>query len=186
MKDSNCISLHLWLYTKHNISAAATVKGPFIRTFTRSWQVGWVPGLKTNSSTKPKQTFFCLVKQARHNNQMLTPFSLLSLWPNGQEDRQRFISLCPIVYLAACGTLNKWSVVGDVLSNHVPARRPEAKQVQNMILVALAPVHGLWIYIILIPDRKFWGKMCWKIEIYFGLTQELQPTSVSVLLLNDI
>lgn len=135
---------------------------------------------------KTKADIFCLVKQARHNNQMLTPFSLLSLWPNGQEDRQRFISLCHIVYLAACGTLNKWSVVGDVLSNHVPARRPEAKQVQNMILVALAPVHGLWIYIISIPDRKFWGKMCWKTEIYFGLTQELQPTSVSVLLLNDI
>lgn len=63
--------------------------------------------------------------------------SLLSLKANEQEDRQQFISLCHVVYLAVCGTLNKRSVAGDVLSNHVPGRLTEAKQAQNMIRVAL-------------------------------------------------
>lgn len=99
--------------------------------------------------------------------------SLLSLWADKKEDRWWFMSLRHVVYVAVCGTLKKWSVTGDILSNHVPARLTEAKQARNMIQAALAlPGGGLGFDTVhLKPDRMFLGTdtVCWEINTYFRL-----------------
>ncbi len=103
--------------------------------------------------------------------------SLLSSEANGQEDRQRFISLCHAVYLIDGGAPNKRSVAGDVLSNHVPMWQTEAKQAQNSIQAALQSQQAVWRClggldtVHLKPNRKFRGRTFWGIKIYFGMTQ---------------